>query len=72
MQAVRILTKPEKDGELILKDLPVRKGISVEVIILSAREGETEAALVADWLGASLPSLREVWDNEEDAIYDQL
>jgi hypothetical protein len=35
-------------------------------------EGETEATLVADWLGASLPSLREVWDNEEDAIYDQL
>jgi len=26
MQAVRILTKPEKDGELILKDLPVRVG----------------------------------------------
>jgi hypothetical protein len=32
---------------------------------------KTEATLVADWLGASLPSLREVWDNEEDAIYDQ-
>ncbi len=39
---------------------------------LAAREEETEATLVADWLGASLPSLREVWDNEEDAIYDQL
>jgi len=35
MQAVRILTRPEKDGELILKDLPVRKGVSVEVIILT-------------------------------------
>ncbi len=72
MQAVRILTKPEKDGELILKGLPVRRGVPVEVIILSVRERETEATLVADWLGASLPSLREVWDNEEDAIYDQL
>ena len=35
MQAVRIMTKPEKDGELILKDLPVRQGVSVEVIILT-------------------------------------
>jgi uncharacterized protein (DUF433 family) len=72
MQAVRILTRPEKDGELILKDPSVRRGVPVEVIILSIREGETEATLIADWLGASLPSLREVWDNEEDAIYDQL
>jgi excisionase family DNA binding protein len=39
---------------------------------LPARAEETEAAMVADWLNASLPSLREVWDNEEDAIYDQL
>jgi len=72
MQAVRILTRPEKDGELILKDLPVKEGVPVEVIILSVREGETEATLVADWLEASLLSLREVWDNEEDAIYDRL
>ena len=72
MQAVRILTRPEKDGELVLKGLPVKAGVPVEVIILSIREEETEATLVADWLGASLSSLREVWNNEEDAIYDQL
>ena len=35
MQAVRVLTRPEKERELILKDLPVRKGVSVEVIILT-------------------------------------
>jgi hypothetical protein len=45
MQAVRILTRPEKDGELILKDLPVRKGVSVEVIILSP-EVTDETALI--------------------------
>ncbi len=39
---------------------------------LSAREEETEAAAVADWLQASRRSLVEVWDNAEDAIYDQL
>jgi len=26
--------------------------------------------MITEWLGASLSSLREVWDNEEDAIYD--
>jgi len=45
MQAVRILTRPEKDGELILKDLPVRKGVSVEVIILT-QEMIDETALI--------------------------
>jgi len=39
---------------------------------LSAREAETEAAAVADWLQASRYSLAEVWDNAEDAVYDQL
>ena len=44
-----------------------------EVLLnLPTREYETEASLVTEWLGASMPSLRQVWDNEEDAIYDQL
>ncbi len=38
----------------------------------SISEEDTEASLVADWLAASIPVLREVWDNEEDAVYDQL
>jgi hypothetical protein len=33
---------------------------------------ETDAALVSDWLQASSRSLAEVWDNEEDAVYDNL
>jgi excisionase family DNA binding protein len=33
---------------------------------------ETEATLVSDWLQASSRSLAEVWDNEEDAAYDNL
>jgi hypothetical protein len=37
---------------------------------LSIPEGESEADLLADWLVASSPALREVWDNEEDAVYD--
>ncbi|HFD40084.1 MAG TPA: DNA-binding protein [Anaerolineae bacterium] len=43
-----------------------------ELFNLPARTEDSEAALVADWLTASLPSLRQVWDNEDDAIYDQL
>jgi len=33
---------------------------------------ENEASMIADWLNASASSLQEVWDNEEDAVYDNL
>lgn len=39
---------------------------------LSAREEDAETSVVSDWLKASMPSLSEVWDNEEDAVYDHL
>ena len=38
---------------------------------LPAQEN-TKSSLLADWWSASLPSLQEVWDNEEDAVYDRL
>ena len=45
----------------------------VRVLVLWPQaDGETEAALVADWLTASRASLVEVWDNDEDAVYDHL
>ncbi len=46
--------------------------LGATLLDLPVREKETEAAFVAEWLAASMPSLREVWDNEQDAIYDQL
>ncbi len=46
--------------------------LGAALLNLASREEEDEAALVAEWLTASLPSLREVWDNEEDAVYDRL
>jgi len=46
--------------------------LGAALLNLASREEEGEAALVADWLAASIPSLREVWDNEEDAVYDHL
>jgi len=42
------------------------------VLLDLSDRGETEAALVSDWLQASSRSLAEVWDNEEDAVYDNL
>lgn len=39
---------------------------------LSSRDEEGEAALLADWWAVSSSTLREVWDNEEDAVYDEL
>lgn len=35
-------------------------------------EDESESALIRDGLALSERALREVWDNEEDAVYDQL
>jgi excisionase family DNA binding protein len=46
--------------------------LGAALLDLSAHEEETEASLVHDWLAASTPSLREILDNEEDAVYDQL
>ena len=56
-------------GVMIDKDWRV---LGVALLDLTAQEQETEKSLVSDWLAASSRSLKEVWDNEEDAIYDQL
>lgn len=38
---------------------------------LTVQDQESESHQVAEWLAVSTPSLKEVWDNEEDSIYDQ-
>lgn len=38
---------------------------------LSAPEAD-ETEVIYNWMEASRSSLREVWDNEEDTIYDQV
>ncbi|MGB0384575.1 MAG: helix-turn-helix domain-containing protein [Ardenticatenaceae bacterium] len=57
------------------------KGLKIEqqwrilgaaLLNLSAHQQDTETELVADWFAASSPSLEEIWDNEENAIYDNL
>ena len=45
---------------------------TVRVLVLWPEAAESEDALHTDWMAASRASLQEVWDNEEDAIYDEL
>jgi predicted transcriptional regulator len=46
--------------------------MALEAFSARQREEEAESALVADWQALSYRSLWEVWDNEEDAVYDKL
>lgn len=46
--------------------------LAAALLDLTAGAQESEASLVSDWLAASSRSLKEVWDNEEDAAYDKL
>jgi excisionase family DNA binding protein len=39
---------------------------------LTVQEEDSEISHVSEWLTVSARSLKEVWDNEDDAIYDQL
>ncbi|MCX6032617.1 MAG: hypothetical protein NT169_25435 [Chloroflexi bacterium] len=42
MNATRLLTRPEKDGELLLTGLPIAKAQLFEVIILSQEAAKEE------------------------------
>jgi hypothetical protein len=76
MNAYRIETVLTVDGTVLLRDLPFKPGASLEVIILEKTPSDPpdseDVAHVADWLKASNRSLQEVWDNDEDAVYDKL
>jgi excisionase family DNA binding protein len=46
--------------------------LGAALLDLTGQEHQSEAELVSDWLAVSGRSLQEVWDNDEDAVYDQL
>lgn len=46
--------------------------LGASLLNLASSQGEGESTLVATWLAASQRSLRELWDNDEDAVYDHL
>lgn len=39
-------------------------------LYLLAQKPDTEASYFEDMRAVSIPTLREYWDNEEDAVYD--
>jgi excisionase family DNA binding protein len=46
--------------------------LGASLLNLVVPQGESESELVATWQAASQRSLRELWDNDEDAVYDHL
>lgn len=57
--------KRGQERELVAK-------LALEAFSARQREEEAERSLFADWQTASYRSLWEIWDNEEDAVYDKL
>ncbi|GEM_PF-2043198 len=72
--AIRILHKNFQQLDLYkaLANDKDRLSKTAHPMLLNERDEETEASLMSDWLAASSSSLQEVWDNEADAIYDDL
>jgi excisionase family DNA binding protein len=66
---IKLLRSGKTLGVKIGKEWRILGGM---LLNLPIHKDETETSLVAEWLGASMSSLREVWDNEEDTIYDRL
>ena len=65
MEAIRIEKTLEKDGEIVLKGLPYRKGQKVELIVLSAVSAETKPRGIpaSELLKSGLVGL---WKDRED------
>jgi hypothetical protein len=65
MEAIRLNTVIEKDGEISLSGLPYKKGEKVELIVLP-RSSETRRPLTADKLRRS--NLIGLWKDREDVV----
>ena len=65
MDAIRIYTTVEQDGEIHLANLPVKRGQRVEMIVLPEPTATTQrpARTAADLLASGLVGL---WDGRED------
>lgn len=76
MNAHRIETVLTDEWIVTLRGLPFKSGTALEIIILERDNGTEkdagEAEHVAEWLNASKRSLQDVWDNDEDAVYNNL
>ncbi len=75
------LLRVSEDSILQLLQSGRAKGFQIEqqwrvlgaaLLNLSVHQQDTKSSLAADWFAASGSSLEEIWDNEQDAIYDNL
>lgn len=64
MDAIRIITTIEQDGEIRLSNLPLKKGQRIEMIVLATPSSAERAPLTADGLLAS--GLVGIWENRGD------
>lgn len=66
---LRLLRSREAHGVKIGRQWRV---LGSALLDMSAQDSDSERKQLEDWLTASIPSLKELWDNEEDAVYDNL
>ncbi len=57
------------DGQTIVLDAPVTLEANARLLVTILDAGQ--AALVYEVMAASAASLARVWDNDEDAVYDE-
>lgn len=65
MDAIRIVTTVEQDGEIRLSNLPLKRGQRVEMIVLAEQEheAETPSFTAATLLASEVVGL---WEKRED------
>jgi len=54
----------------LLEPVEEREGQEVAILFLPDSSSDAEQSLVTEWNAASNRSLRDVWNNDEDSIYD--
>jgi len=78
-EAAALLRVPTSSIRRLLDERPIGVKIGrhwrilgAGLLSLTAPQEETEAEQLAFWREASRSTLQELWDNEEDAVYDRL
>ncbi len=65
-----VVVRAKFDGtKVIIPDSA--QGLPAGDVLLIFEEGK-RASESGEWMVASEPALRKVWDNEEDAVYDKM
>lgn len=69
MSTVRLTVHIDEKGQGVIKEpLPLSPGDHEVILVIPEPEDEKETL---GWMLASSKSLSAIWDNEEDAIYDE-